>query len=77
MRYHAMTVVRDIQKRMWPREKDSDASVESLQAGLQRAWNAWHFSVRHEKEFGAKSFGLIALGIIFDCLDFLSKNTQL
>ncbi|KAJ6490593.1 RNA dependent RNA polymerase-domain-containing protein [Mycena vitilis] len=71
MRYHAMTVIRDIQRQMLPREKDTDASVESLQAGLKRAWDAWDFSVRHEKEFGAKSFGLIALGIIFDCLDLL------
>ncbi|KAJ6531309.1 RNA dependent RNA polymerase-domain-containing protein [Mycena capillaripes] len=74
MRYHATTVIRDIQKQMLPREKDSDNSVESLQAGLKRAWNAWDFSVRHEKEFGAKSFGLIALGLIFDCLDLLPKD---
>jgi RNA-dependent RNA polymerase len=71
MRYHVTTVVRDIQKQMLPREKDSDSSVEHLQAGLKRAWNAWDFSLRHEKEFGAKSFGLIALGIIFDCLQML------
>ncbi|KAJ7685522.1 RNA dependent RNA polymerase-domain-containing protein [Mycena polygramma] len=71
MRYHAMTVIRDIQRQMLPREKDADASIESLQVGLKRAWSAWDFSVRHEKEFGAKSFGLIALGIIFDCLDLL------
>ncbi|KAF7337989.1 RNA-dependent RNA polymerase [Mycena venus] len=71
MRYHAMTVIRDIQKQIFPREKDSDVSVENLRASLTRAWNAWDFSIRHEKEFGAKSFGLIALGIIFDCLDNL------
>ncbi|KAJ7735431.1 RNA dependent RNA polymerase-domain-containing protein [Mycena olivaceomarginata] len=73
MRYHATTVIRDIQKQMFPRDKDEDNSVENLQASLERAWTAWDFSIRHEKEFGAKSFGLIALGIIFDCLDLLPK----
>lgn len=72
MRYHASAVVRDVQKQMLPREKDlARLAVESLQAGLTRAWNAWDFSLRHEKVFGAKSFGLIALGIIFDCLEKL------
>ncbi|KAJ7172136.1 RNA dependent RNA polymerase-domain-containing protein [Mycena filopes] len=77
MKYHAQTVVRDIQKVMWPREKDSDVSTENLQAALLRAWNAWDFSVRHEREFGAKSFGLIALGIMFDCLEPLEKKCGL
>ncbi|KAJ7481232.1 RNA dependent RNA polymerase-domain-containing protein [Mycena galericulata] len=73
MRYHASTVVRDIQKQILPREKDSDVSPEKLQAGLTRAWSAWDFSLRHETEFGAKSFGLIALGLIFDCLELLKQ----
>ncbi|KAJ7217191.1 RNA dependent RNA polymerase-domain-containing protein [Mycena pura] len=67
MRYHTLAV-------LWPKEKESDATPESLQTGLKHAWKAWDFSLRHEKEFGAKSFGLIALGIIFDCLDLLSKG---
>ncbi|KAJ7461474.1 RNA dependent RNA polymerase-domain-containing protein [Mycena latifolia] len=74
MRYHTTTVVRDTQKQLFPREKDSDSSIENLQVSLERAWNAWDFSLRHEKEFGAKSFGLIALGIIFDCLEMLDKK---
>ncbi|KAJ7709483.1 RNA dependent RNA polymerase-domain-containing protein [Mycena rosella] len=73
MRYHTTTVVRDIQKQMLPMEKHSDSSVEDPQTSLKRAWNAWDYSLRHEKEFGAKSFGLIALGIIFDCLETLEK----
>ncbi|KAJ6618813.1 RNA dependent RNA polymerase-domain-containing protein [Mycena sp. CBHHK59/15] len=71
MRLHARTVVRDIQRKLERKEKDSEVFVEDLQAALRRAWNAWDFSLRHEKEFGAKSFGLIALGIVFDCLDKL------
>ncbi|KAJ6502132.1 RNA dependent RNA polymerase-domain-containing protein [Mycena sanguinolenta] len=71
MRYHATAVIRDIQKQMFPRERDTDNSAESLQASLERAWTAWDFSIRHEKEFGAKSFGLIALGMVFESLDLL------
>ncbi|KAJ7256500.1 RNA dependent RNA polymerase-domain-containing protein [Mycena haematopus] len=71
MRYHTTAVIRDIQKQMFPREQDSDISAENLRASFERAWTAWDFSIRHEKEFGAKSFGLIALGMVFDSLDLL------
>ncbi|KAF8205782.1 RNA dependent RNA polymerase-domain-containing protein [Mycena galopus ATCC 62051] len=71
MRYHATAVIRDIQMQIFPREQGSGDSAENLRAGLERAWIAWDFSLRHEKEFGAKSFGLIALAIVFDCVDTL------
>ncbi|KAJ7286202.1 RNA dependent RNA polymerase-domain-containing protein [Mycena rebaudengoi] len=72
MHLHVRTVVQDVQRQLWSRENGSeDPSIEVLQAALKRAWYAWDFSLRHEKEFGAKSFGLIALGIIFECLDKL------
>ncbi|KAJ7112452.1 RNA dependent RNA polymerase-domain-containing protein [Mycena crocata] len=73
MTFHTTTVVQDIKRQMLPNEKDSDSSIENLQKGLKRAWNAWDYGLRHEQEFGAKSFGLIALGIIFDCLDLLAR----
>ncbi|KAJ7766875.1 RNA dependent RNA polymerase-domain-containing protein [Mycena metata] len=77
LKYHAQTLVRDIQKLIWLREKNSEQSAESLQVAIQRAWKAWDFSVRHEREFGAKSFGMIALGITFDCLELLEKGHTL
>jgi RNA-dependent RNA polymerase len=38
---------------------------------LQTAWNAWGFS-QVCKEEGGKSFGLIALRIMFECWDYLA-----
>ncbi|KAK7038067.1 RNA-dependent RNA polymerase [Favolaschia claudopus] len=69
MRYHATTVIRDIQKQLFPRETDADKSEENLRASIERILNAWDFSIRHQREFAAKSFGLIALGLVFDCLE--------
>jgi RNA-dependent RNA polymerase len=40
--------------------------------GLERAWAAWELCSRHKEDFGTNSFGLIALGVIFDALDRLS-----
>ncbi|KAJ7632964.1 RNA dependent RNA polymerase-domain-containing protein [Roridomyces roridus] len=70
MRYHTQTVVRDIQKQLLDRS-DSRLAPEELEDALRKAWAAWDFALRHEKKFGAKSFGLVALGIIFDCLEQL------
>lgn len=69
MQLHASTLVREIQRELL--EKLDQGSMEELGCGLERAWNAWDFSLRHSKEFGANSFGLIALGVVFDCLERL------
>jgi hypothetical protein len=46
-----------------------DVDVE-VEAYLERAWMAWELSVRQtqRKEFGAQSFGWVALGAIFDAI---------
>jgi len=36
---------------------------------INRAWKAWELSQELGGKFGANSFGLIALGVLFDCLD--------
>lgn len=48
--------------------------TESLGAivAIEEAWRAWIFSVRNRMQFGANSFGLIALAIIFDVLNDLA-----
>ncbi|EAU82883.2 hypothetical protein CC1G_05505 [Coprinopsis cinerea okayama7 len=38
---------------------------------LERAWNAWGYSQEKFKEEGAHSFGLVALRVIFECLQAL------
>ena len=66
MRLHAFTLVKDVQRNLVESLENDDFE---LIAGLQLAWGAWTFSLRHRDEFGANSFGLIALGTVFDCLD--------
>jgi RNA-dependent RNA polymerase len=45
------------------------ASREHLIVGLDRAWTAWCFAARYRKNWGAQSFGLVALALIFACID--------
>jgi RNA-dependent RNA polymerase len=73
MRLHASTLVKDVQRNLIESLGDS-VSVFDLNAGLQLAWDAWGFSLRHRAEFGANSFGLIALGTVIDCLDEIEKR---
>ena len=73
MRHHASTLVHDIQRNLIESLEDS-VPVFELIAGLQLAWNAWCFSLRRRAQFGANSFGLIALGTVIDCLDEIEKR---
>ncbi|KAF7322454.1 RNA-dependent RNA polymerase [Mycena chlorophos] len=73
-RYHANALVRDVQKKLWDSgSKEETASLANIK-GLERAWSAFILSIKRSEsdEFGAKSFGLVALGTIFEWLDNLS-----
>jgi hypothetical protein len=37
------------------------------------AWNVWEYTIKNSAQFGANSFGLITLGVIFDALDAITK----
>ncbi|KAG6851310.1 hypothetical protein H0H93_011746, partial [Arthromyces matolae] len=67
MRLHASTLVRDVQRQLI--EDLREASHQQLMEGLSFAWAAWEYSQQRIHTFGADSFGLIALGVIFDCKD--------
>lgn len=41
---------------------------------LERAWMAWELSVTRRKDFGAQSFGWVALGAIFDAIRELKES---
>ena len=73
MRHHALTLVEDVQRNLIESLGET-VSVFELIAGLQLAWSAWGFSLRRRDKIGANSFGLIALGIVMDCLDELEKR---
>jgi RNA-dependent RNA polymerase len=70
MQNQTSVLVGDIEREFVDKSKEP-GRVEWLK-GLQRAWKAWAFSQRHN-EAGTGSFGLIALGIVLDCLDKLGS----
>ena len=77
VKVHSGVIVREIrQDLVAPGYEDSEKLTPDLRlAGqlltLERAWQAWVFSLKLGNEFGANSFGLIALKSILGCLDFL------
>ena len=71
---HSQVLVHEIKRGLM---KDVEApSSDELKAGLLKAWEAWNFSLRNRGKFGFNSFGLIALGVIFDCLDRLDTFSR-
>lgn len=74
MRLHASTLARDIQREFV--ESFEDATREQVIVGMNYAWRAWEYSQRQGNDFGANSFGLIALGIIFECLTKLETPIE-
>ncbi|KAG8856325.1 hypothetical protein FRB96_006476 [Tulasnella sp. 330] len=48
-----------------------------LEDWLLRSWVAWHISTRRGEGFGWKSFGIIALGSIFECVRELDERERL
>ncbi|KAH6918359.1 RNA dependent RNA polymerase-domain-containing protein [Coprinopsis sp. MPI-PUGE-AT-0042] len=78
LRLHASTLVNDTQ---WDlkggRHRKGMSSFDDLQTcriGLKGAWRAWEYSQKYSERFGTNSFGLIALGAIFDCLERLGSE---
>lgn len=71
VRTHSQVIVHEIQREFI--DDPVNASKDEIRAGLVKAWAAWDFSLRKSSNFGANSFGLIALGIIFDCLQKLDS----
>jgi RNA-dependent RNA polymerase len=69
MRLHASTLAQDMQKEL--ANDLQEATPDQMVDYLTDAWHAWGYSLRRINEFGAGSFGLIALGVIFDCLEKL------
>ncbi|KAG0701519.1 RNA dependent RNA polymerase-domain-containing protein [Suillus ampliporus] len=75
MRECISVLVHDIRSRMLP-ESMEHASPDDLRDGLENGWSAWALS--HEKSnskegYGARSFGLVALGVVLDCLEQLGE----
>ncbi|KAF9465122.1 RNA dependent RNA polymerase-domain-containing protein [Collybia nuda] len=71
MQRHASTLVKDIQRKLFQISQKAPRK-EPLLIVLEKAWQAWDLSLRKKNIFGGCSFGFIALGVIFDCLDKLT-----
>jgi RNA-dependent RNA polymerase len=69
MRTHTSVIVQDVQRELL--DEITECSPTELVLGLEKAWTAWDFSLRCNAIRGANSFGLIALGVVFDCLEKL------
>lgn len=69
MQVHISSVVQDIQRALLP-----DPQNPTIK-NLQTSWSAWDFGLRNVG-FGTNSFCLIALAVIFDCLEKLQADQK-
>lgn len=70
MQLNSNALIFETQRRLtrgWKRNE----SVGAIEA-IEDAWRAWIYSVRNRAQFGANSFGLIALAVIFNVLNDLA-----
>ncbi|KZT06990.1 RdRP-domain-containing protein [Laetiporus sulphureus 93-53] len=70
MHLHSSTLVEHIKLQLF--NPTQPYSHSDLTYALSQAWLAWDFSSRNKTVFGANSFGLIALEVVFDILDKLT-----
>ncbi|KAF8912826.1 RNA-directed RNA polymerase 2 [Gymnopilus junonius] len=63
-------LVRGIREQL--RGEDSEGPYEDL----QRAWLAWQLALAHKNDFGAQSFGWVALGAIFEAIREIEASTN-
>ncbi|KAH9945817.1 RNA dependent RNA polymerase-domain-containing protein [Epithele typhae] len=68
MRMHASELARDIRLRLFRPSDTLNPDQGELLYGLSLAWLAWDFGMRNAQVFGARTFSLIALGVVLDTL---------
>ncbi|KAI0707368.1 RdRP-domain-containing protein [Earliella scabrosa] len=85
MREHVGQLVRDVKYRRRGlgapvrREKGEkgegreEEEEEEVRAALVKAWAAWDFGMRNRTAFAARSFAMIALGVVCDMVERLDK----
>lgn len=71
MRDHTISAVKNVRVELMGADTRENSGIQTLQT----AWNAWGFS-QVCKEEGGRSFGLIALKIIFECWDSLAGKPE-
>ncbi|KAF9651464.1 RdRP-domain-containing protein, partial [Thelephora ganbajun] len=71
MNLNSSALVHETRRRLTQGWKRSE-NIGMIEA-MKKAWRAWMYSVRNRMQFGANTFGLIALAIIFDGLNDLAS----
>ncbi|KAI0316524.1 RNA dependent RNA polymerase-domain-containing protein [Amylostereum chailletii] len=77
-RKEKMTKMREMTERLVRGVRDELAGdeEEEQEVALMRAWMAWKLAVKEEGAFGAKSFGWVALGAIFDAVKEIEEEVN-
>ncbi|TBU35633.1 RdRP-domain-containing protein [Dichomitus squalens] len=71
MRMHAGELAREIKYKLYHPSDVLNPDQGELLYGLSQAWLAWDFGTRNSSVFGARSFSLVALGVVLDTLSKL------
>lgn len=71
MRLHAASLTREVQQELF--DETGTPSDQDIVVGLERAWAAWSYGMQHRHEFGANSFGLLALATMLNCMERLGE----
>ncbi|KAF5315914.1 hypothetical protein D9611_004926 [Ephemerocybe angulata] len=77
MKTHTEALVHDVEKRLFPGGNRDAIGEEQYMVGLGRGWIAWYLSQVHAEQEGANSFGLMALGIVLDCVAGLGPTSAI
>ncbi|KAI0822735.1 RdRP-domain-containing protein [Trametes gibbosa] len=68
MRLHSSDLVNNTRQSLYKPVDANNPEQGELLYGLSQAWLAWDFGQRNRTVFGARSFGLVALGVVLDTL---------
>ena len=71
MRMHAKELARETKYKLYHPSDFLNPDQGELLYGLSQAWLAWDFGTRNSSVFGARSFSLVALGVVLDTLSKL------
>ena len=74
MRLHAGGLVNDIREQIVRSDSEETPTKDPLRSGLSRAWGVWVWAQHHRDREFIESFSVIALGLMFDCLDGLPQS---
>jgi RNA-dependent RNA polymerase len=69
MKLHAGGLVNDIRGQIV--QSEDTPTEDQLRSGLRCAWDVWAWAQRHRDREFIESFSIIALGLVFDCLERL------